>query len=195
MTDDRLTALGLRPGDRVLDIGFRAIDALRAFQGAVGPDGHVTGVDLDSSAVSSACETIREQAWSGLHAVEGSVTNLPFEDGSFDLVLCRGVLHEVRNVGRALDEIARAMTLDGRLTIVDFTRFSRMQFARYRFGHRLLKTPCLDVRPGFRRKQLCRLLKRHGFREAHYEVLDSPWRMGFIQCPTFLQRADRVLSP
>jgi len=194
MSDGKVAKLGLNRGDRVLDVGFRAISALKAFQDAVGPSGNVTGIDLDACAVSSACETIRKQAWSGLHVVEGSVTNLPFDEGSFDLVLCRGVLHEVRNVGHALDEIARVLTSDGRLTIVDFTRFSRVQFTRYRLGHRLLKTACLDVRPGFLRKQLCRFLKRHGFRETHYEVLDSPWRMGFIRCPTFLQRADRDLS-
>ena len=47
----------------------------------------------------------------------GNVTNLPFADGSFQHVLCWGVLMHVPDVDRALSELARVLAPGGQLFI------------------------------------------------------------------------------
>lgn len=106
------------PG-RVLDIGtgrgFTAIELAR--RGA-----SVTTIDLS--------EEMLESAW--LHAVDTGVAeriefhladggDLPFEEGSFEVVIMTNVLHHLENPATVLPEIARVLMPGGRLVVSDFT--------------------------------------------------------------------------
>jgi ubiquinone/menaquinone biosynthesis C-methylase UbiE len=55
----------------------------------------------------------------GLRAIQGSATEIPFEDERFDLVYSFKVLSHVRDLDRALSEMARTTRPGGRL-ILDF---------------------------------------------------------------------------
>ena len=80
---------GLKPGDRVLDIGcgkgFLVHDLMQAMPGL-----QVGGLDISSYAI--------EHAMPGVRSVlrVGNATSLPFEDKSFDLVLAINTLHNLR---------------------------------------------------------------------------------------------------
>ncbi|MBI2589457.1 methyltransferase domain-containing protein [Candidatus Berkelbacteria bacterium] len=60
----------------------------------------------------------------GLRArfLEGSVTALPFEDESFDAVICIEVLEHVPELERALKELGRVLRPGGSLVVIDKNR-------------------------------------------------------------------------
>lgn len=53
----------------------------------------------------------------GLEVIEGSATDLPFEDASFDLVYSFKVLAHVQEIERALQEISRVLRPGGRAVL------------------------------------------------------------------------------
>lgn len=186
-----VTAAGLQSGDCVLDIGFRQIKAMQLFAELVGDSGSVTGIDINSEHVANAQTALGEASSTNIHAVEGSILDLPFPDDTFDVVFCLGVLHEIQDLGRAIREIARVLRLGGRAVIADFQRFSRIKFTLYCLQVRLRGKPCLDVHPGFTHERLTALLMSQGLRELSHETPSGEWRMGFIQCNSFLLVADK----
>lgn len=78
----------------------------------------VSGVDVSPAMLKQA--EARLGATADLRLIEGGA--LPYEDGSFDLVLTSMVLHEVDASDRArfIDEMARVTKPDGRLLLIDF---------------------------------------------------------------------------
>jgi O-antigen chain-terminating methyltransferase len=121
-TDERLIEIPwalarVRPGDRVLDVG--TANAEPAYVAALaGRAREITGVDLAEADIP------------GIRTVVADVRDLPFEDGSFDLVLCVSTLEHVGRDNRvygaadeadpdgiadALEELRRV--LGGRLVV------------------------------------------------------------------------------
>lgn len=47
--------------------------------------------------------------------VKVDMEHLPFDDGSFELIFCNHMLEQVRDPGRALQELCRCLTRDGHL--------------------------------------------------------------------------------
>jgi SAM-dependent methyltransferase len=90
----RHAPMAIEPGARVLDAG--AADAV--YLRALGKDG--TALNVDRGAVE------RIQA-GGTTVVAGSVYEIPFEDGAFDVTLCLEVLEHLDDPIGALRELAR----------------------------------------------------------------------------------------
>lgn len=95
--------------DRVLDVagGTGALAAALA--------GRVADVT-----VSDVSEAMLEYVPGPVRTVVARAEQLPFEDGSFDLVLCIRALHHIDSPTRALDEMARVLGAGGRIVIEDF---------------------------------------------------------------------------
>jgi SAM-dependent methyltransferase len=115
---ERLTqAMHVRPGEMVLDVacgtGNATIPAARA-----GAD--VTGLDLTPQLLAVAARRA-DEAGVAITWVEGDAEDLPFDDGSFDVVLSSfGCMfaprHEV-----VVDELVRVLRPGGRLALVAWT--------------------------------------------------------------------------
>ena len=106
-----LWALGIAKGGRVLEVGCGRGIALPVFAERLEPDALV-GVDVDPALVGCARERVQAI---GVDAtvVEGDVRALPFESGSFDLVVDFGTCYHVSGgddgARAALREIGRVL--------------------------------------------------------------------------------------
>jgi arsenite methyltransferase len=111
----------LVPGERVLDVGSGAgTDSLVAAQ-MVGPDGHVTGIDMTPEMLAKARAAAAEMGASNVEFVEGEVERLPFPADSYDVVLSNGVIDLVPDKDAVLSELYRVLRPGGRLQIADVT--------------------------------------------------------------------------
>ncbi len=102
----------LKPGDRVLDFGCGPGTITVGLARAVDP-GEVHGIDMEESQIAMA----RAAAGAGDHANAtfhvGDVTDLPFEDNSFDAAHCHAVLMHVPDTASVLSEVKRVLKPGG----------------------------------------------------------------------------------
>ncbi len=111
----------LPPGGRLLEVGCGEgsnIYWLRFRR----PDAQVVGMDFSPSKVAFLADSVEDAA-----AVCGDATALPFADASFDVVLCRDILHHVNwNRHGVLAEALRVARADG--VVVVFESHPRTAF-------------------------------------------------------------------
>ncbi len=107
--------MGIRPGDRVLDLGCGNGKTSEAL---VTAGAEVTGVDFSPSAIDSCAGRLGGRASFEV----ADVRRLPFGDGTFDAVVSVHVLEHVpaSDVNRASEEIMRVLRKGGRLYFVCF---------------------------------------------------------------------------
>jgi ubiquinone/menaquinone biosynthesis C-methylase UbiE/glycosyltransferase involved in cell wall biosynthesis len=114
-------------GKRVLEIGVgMGSDFLRWVRAGA----EATGVDLTDRAVTLTRQRLAEE---GLEADvrQADAENLPFEDGSFDLVYSWGVLHHTPDPEKALAEAQRVLAPGGELKVMLYHRRSWVAFAAW----------------------------------------------------------------
>jgi SAM-dependent methyltransferase len=114
--------LGLKDGDKVLDLGCgfgrHAFEAARRGASVVALDAgrdEVEGVVATFFAMIEAGELTP----GAMHAaaVQGDALHLPFPDGSFDRVICSEVLEHIPNDVGAMTELARVLRPGGTMAI------------------------------------------------------------------------------
>jgi ubiquinone/menaquinone biosynthesis C-methylase UbiE len=107
---------------KVLDVGTGtgrlAIEFARGIPGV-----DVVGLDLSDVALELARENAQDDKAPLRVAFEkGDAEDMPFEDGTFDLVISSNTLHLVSNPVKMFDEMARVLAPQGRFLISDFRR-------------------------------------------------------------------------
>ena len=114
---EALDALGLRPGDRVLDVGCGAGELLVGLAERHG----CTGIGVDTSEILVA-EARRRAALraprAGLEFVAGRAEDV-VPDGSFAAACCLGSLHALGGLEAGLPWLRRAVGADGAVVIAD----------------------------------------------------------------------------
>lgn len=89
------------------------------------------GLDFSRNMLKKAVARAREK--SNAPFFQGSITNLPFKDNTFDRVICSGVvtyLESIDEAERSIKELYRILKPDGILTIDFFNKFSPKVMAR-----------------------------------------------------------------
>ena len=111
----------LAEGERVLDLGSGAgTDSLIAAQ-MVGDEGSVTGIDMTTEMLAKARAAAAEMGATNVEFVESEAEQLPFPEGSFDVVVSNGVIDLIPDKDAVFAEIFRVLTAGGRIQIADVT--------------------------------------------------------------------------
>ncbi len=117
-----LEAAGLGEETQVLDLACGSGIYSRRFA-RIASRGRVVGLDLSMPMLRYALRRRRsEEGLDNFLLVRGSVMEMPFANGRFDVVNCCGALHLFPNPREALDRIARVLRPGGRFTIAAFRR-------------------------------------------------------------------------
>ena len=104
------------PGDRLLDVACGTGVVARAAAGRVGPNGTVTGLDLNQAMLAVAQRVATEIDWR-----QGDVAALPFGDDAFDIVTCQAAIFFFPDPTGALAEMARVTRPSGRVVVQSFS--------------------------------------------------------------------------
>ena len=111
----------LAAGERVLDLGSGAgTDSLVAAQ-MVGEHGRVSGVDMTPQMLAKARAAAAEMGAANVEFVESEAEQLPFPDGSFDVVISNGVIDLIPDKDAVFAELHRVLAPGGRMQIADVT--------------------------------------------------------------------------
>ncbi|MEP6977191.1 MAG: class I SAM-dependent methyltransferase [Thermoleophilia bacterium] len=176
-------------GKQVLEVGCGSGIAVQLFAEA-GAD--VTAVDLTPWAVETTRTRLEAFALEGT-VLEADGEQLPFGDGSFDLVFSWGVIHHTSDMERALGELVRVCRPGGRVVLMLYHRHS-LFFISYRALARFL--------PVARRLGLhfegARAGEREGLIARHFtraEVVRLLERAGLVDVRVLPYGADAELLP
>lgn len=84
------------------------------------PGQEIVGIDISDKMLEVAGNKLR--TFSGVRFVRSLASQLPFADGSFDVVVTANAYHYFNNPGRAASEMTRVVRPGGRVVIMDWCR-------------------------------------------------------------------------
>jgi ubiquinone/menaquinone biosynthesis C-methylase UbiE len=121
LTNRRLDVLlGLRPGERVLEIGpGTGLQALHV-AGRLGAAGRLDIVDIQQPMLDHVMRRAAARNIGPIVPARADARDLPFDDASFDAAYLVTVLGEIPDPAAALREIRRVLKPGGRLVIGEF---------------------------------------------------------------------------
>jgi len=102
---------------------------------------HVVALDLTPQMLTKAQERCAERGFDNVTFQEGSATDLPFAEGSFDAVVTRLSLHHFQDPRRVLGEMHRVVRPGGALLIADVTSSENSDKAAVQNAIEVLRDP------------------------------------------------------
>jgi ubiquinone/menaquinone biosynthesis C-methylase UbiE len=119
----------LKPGERVLDLACGTGIVSRVAWHRLHRNVHIAGVDLNSDMLAVAREMIAEDK-ARVDLREGSATDLPFSDGSFDVVFIQQGLQFFPDKPAALAEVRRVLDDNGRVAVLAWAELDHQEFSK-----------------------------------------------------------------
>ena len=110
-TDDLILAAECRDGDRVLDVGCGTGLVANRINLVSRKFCAITGIDINEGMLTAARRN-PQIAWH-----QGSATELPFAEGTFDVVLCQQGLQYFPDRDKAMKEMARVLVPSGQIAL------------------------------------------------------------------------------
>lgn len=108
--------LDIKPHDNVIDLCCGTGDLARIIK-KIQPDACVTGIDFSEKMLE-----IAKDKNQGIRYLKGDVTNLPYEDNSFDIAVMGFGLRNIQNAEKAVEEVYRILRPGGQFLHLDFGR-------------------------------------------------------------------------
>jgi ubiquinone/menaquinone biosynthesis C-methylase UbiE len=119
----------------LLDVACGAAHAAESVAPAVR---QVVGIDLTPELLEVGAARLKESGVTNVLLQEANAQELPFVDGSFNVVFCRSSLHHFADPHGAVTEMARVARSGGRIVIVDLVAPRGVDHERFDDLHRLL---------------------------------------------------------
>ena len=139
-------------GQAVLDAACGTGIVARTAATRVGPEGRIVGVDLNPAML-----TVAERVCRGVELHQADIVSLPFDDATFDVVLCQMALMFFPDRTAAIREMGRVVTPHGTVVV--------------------MVPSSLDAQPAYR--PLVELAARHAGGDA-VAMLSTYWACGDI---------------
>jgi ubiquinone/menaquinone biosynthesis C-methylase UbiE len=117
----------IQPNDRVLDVGCGTGIVARLIASDVNFTGAITGLDLSSNMLAVA-RAMADQQNQKIDWHEGRVESMPFQNTSFDVVVCQQALQFFADRKLALSEIHRVLAKDGHFVFSTWQGLDRHPF-------------------------------------------------------------------
>ncbi len=113
--DETAVRHGIEPGMTVLEVGPGNGTYTVATARRIGKSGKVVTVDIEPRMIERVKRRARAEGIDNIEARVADVYDLPFENGSFDLVYMIAVIGEIPDPGRAMREFHRVLAPQGTL--------------------------------------------------------------------------------
>jgi 2-polyprenyl-3-methyl-5-hydroxy-6-metoxy-1,4-benzoquinol methylase len=133
-----VAAARLTGNERVLDIATGPGYIAEAFARAAR---EVVGVDLTDAMLAIAKQRTQERGISNVSFRAADAQNLPFENGSFDVVVCRLALHHLQKPLEVLREMARVCRAGGKVVVEDIYASEHPERGAYQDRWEILRDP------------------------------------------------------
>jgi ubiquinone/menaquinone biosynthesis C-methylase UbiE len=111
-------ALGLRPGDSVIDMACGTGLNFSLLEKAVGPGGRIVGVDLTDAMLARAKDRIAANGWSNISLVQADAAGFGFPSG-VNAILSTYAMTQVPECAEVIAHGAAALSAGGRWVVLD----------------------------------------------------------------------------
>jgi demethylmenaquinone methyltransferase/2-methoxy-6-polyprenyl-1,4-benzoquinol methylase len=113
-----VAALGLRPGDTVIDLACGTGLNFPLLQQAVGPAGRIIGVDLTDAMLARAQDRVQANGWGNVSLVQADAAGFGFPAGA-GAILSTYALTQVPECAQVIAHGAAALSAGGRWAVLD----------------------------------------------------------------------------
>jgi len=111
-------ALGLRAGDRVIDIACGTGVNFPLIEQVIGPDGRIVGVDLTDAMLAQAQDRVATNGWRNISLVHADAVDFDYPTG-VDAILSTYALSQVPECAEVIAHGAAALSGGGRWVVLD----------------------------------------------------------------------------
>lgn len=182
--------MGLRPGDRVLDVCGGTGDLARLAARATRPGGRVTIYDINRAMMLAGRPKLEKSAFKkSIRHIQGDAETISFADASFDAAMVGFGIRNVTHMQRGFSEMHRVLKPGGRFMCLEFSKPTAALFRRLYDLYSFYAMPLLgQLLAGSRQAythlpetirlfplpdELAQILSATGFSDVHYRRLTN----------------------
>src|ERR1700730_12338750 len=139
---------------------------------------HVTGLDISHTFVEIARENAR-QAGVSVDFQQGNTSNMPFAEGSFDLIICQAAFKNFSQPSKAINELYRVLRGGGMAVIQDMWKDAPNMTIREE-----VKPMRLNPVNAFMTRKALEMLRRRAYTKEQFERLATASAFGGCEIET-----------